>query len=95
MNIADVDLRKDTVSLAVCRLDAGPSTSSGQDFDGRHKEGNQKKRPDPVLFSNGDRKFQVYIDRYNPVAFEVWANSSSGYIQVHQWEGGDTESTGK
>lgn len=45
--------------------------------------------------TNGDRKFQVYIDRYNAVAFEVWANSSSGYIQVHQWEGGDTESTGK
>lgn len=45
--------------------------------------------------SNGDRKFQVYIDKYNAVAFEVLANSSSGYIQIHQWEGGDTESTGK
>jgi len=45
--------------------------------------------------TNGDRKFQVYIDRYNAVAFEVWANSSSGYIQIHQWEGGDTDSTGK
>ncbi len=45
--------------------------------------------------TNGDRKFQVYIDKYNAVAFEVWANSSSGYIQVHQWEAGDTEGTGK
>lgn len=45
--------------------------------------------------TNGDRKFQVYIDKYNAVAFEVLANSSSGYIQIHQWEGGDTESTGK
>lgn len=45
--------------------------------------------------TNGDRKFQVYIDRYNAVAFEVWANSSSGYIQVHQWEVGDTEDTSK
>lgn len=36
--------------------------------------------------TEGERKFQVYIDRHNAVAFEVWANSSSGYIQVHQWE---------
>ena len=36
--------------------------------------------------TEGNRKFEVYIDRHNAVAFEVWANSSSGYIQVHQWE---------
>jgi len=45
--------------------------------------------------SAGDRKFEVYIDNHNAVAFEVLANSSSGYIQVHQWEGGDSPSTGK
>lgn len=45
--------------------------------------------------TSGERKFQVYIDKYNAVAFEVLANSSSGYIQVHQWEAGDTEGTGK
>lgn len=45
--------------------------------------------------TNGDRKFQVYIDNCNAVAFEVWANSSSGYIQVHQWEGGEVEGSGK
>jgi hypothetical protein len=45
--------------------------------------------------TDGDKKFQVYIDKYNAVAFEVWANSSSGYIQIHQWEGGDTETSGK
>lgn len=42
----------------------------------------------------GDRKFQVYIDKYNAVAFELWVNSSD-YIQVHQWEGGETENNGK
>ncbi|NOS89803.1 MAG: hypothetical protein HOP34_14915 [Methylococcaceae bacterium] len=46
--------------------------------------------------TDGGRKFEVYIDRYNAASFEVWANSSSGYIQVHQWEFGDNvESTGK
>ena len=45
--------------------------------------------------TDGDKKFQVYIDKYNAVAFEVWANSSSGYIQIHQWENDDTENTGK
>jgi hypothetical protein len=46
--------------------------------------------------TDGARKFEVYIDSDNAVSFEVWANSSSGYIQVHQWEVGDTEeSTGK
>jgi len=45
--------------------------------------------------TDGERKFQIYIDKYNAVAFEIFANSSSGYIQVHQWEGGDTEDTGR
>lgn len=38
--------------------------------------------------TDGDVKFEVYFDKHNAVAFEVWANSSSGYIQVHQWEDG-------
>ncbi len=45
--------------------------------------------------TGGAKKFQVYIDRYNAVAFEIQANTSSGYIQVHQWEGGDSEEAGK
>jgi hypothetical protein len=45
--------------------------------------------------TDGDVKFQVFIDRYNAVAFEIWANSSSGYVQVHQWEGGDSADNGK
>lgn len=45
--------------------------------------------------TGGDVKFQVFIDKYNAVAFEVWANSSSGYVQVHQWEGGESEESGK
>ena len=45
--------------------------------------------------TNGEKKFQVYIDKYNAVAFEIWANSSSNYIQVHQWEVGETEDSGK
>lgn len=45
--------------------------------------------------TNGDMKFQVYLDNHNAVAFEVWANSSSGYVQVHQWEEGDDSSSGK
>ncbi len=36
--------------------------------------------------TDGESKFQVYLDNYNAVAFEVWANGSSGYVQVHQWE---------
>lgn len=36
--------------------------------------------------TEGARKFSVYIDKWNAVAFEVLANSSSGYIQIHQWE---------
>ena len=45
--------------------------------------------------TEGYRKFEVYIDRYNAVAFEVWANTSSGYIQVHQWESSEKEGAGK
>lgn len=44
--------------------------------------------------TNGNKKFQIYIDKYNSAAFEVFI-STSGYIQIHQWEGGDTETTGK
>ncbi|OUM29927.1 hypothetical protein B8W72_17580 [Pseudomonas putida] len=36
--------------------------------------------------TDGNRKFEVFIDRHNAVAFEVFANTSSGYIQIHQWE---------
>jgi len=36
--------------------------------------------------TNGEVKFQVFIDKHNAVAFEIWANNSSGYVQVHQWE---------
>jgi len=45
--------------------------------------------------TDGDVKFEVYFDKHNAVAFEVWANSSSGYIQVHQWEDGNEKSPGK
>ena len=34
----------------------------------------------------GNKRFQIYIDKYNAVAFEISANSDSKYIQVHQWE---------
>ncbi|MBY0455460.1 MAG: hypothetical protein K2Q11_11365 [Burkholderiaceae bacterium] len=44
--------------------------------------------------TNGNKKFQIYIDKYNSAAFEVFI-STPGYIQIHQWEGGDTEATGK
>lgn len=44
--------------------------------------------------TGSDSCFQVYIDRYNAVAFEIRENNS-GYLQVHQWEGGDTESSGR
>ncbi|WP_145255569.1 hypothetical protein [Pseudomonas sp. DE0157] len=36
--------------------------------------------------TDGNKKFEVFIDNHNAVAFEILANSSSGYIQVHQWE---------
>lgn len=36
--------------------------------------------------TDGNKRFEVFIDNHNAVAFEVLANSSSGYIQVHQWE---------
>lgn len=44
--------------------------------------------------TGGDKKFRVFIDRYNAVSFELWDNSQ-GYIQVHQWEGGEDEESGK
>lgn len=36
-------------------------------------------------------KFDVFIDRWNAVAFQVWNNKSSGYIEVAQWEGNSEE----
>lgn len=46
--------------------------------------------------TGGDVKFQVFIDKYHAVAFQIWANSSSGYVQAHQWEeGNDVEDEGK
>jgi len=36
--------------------------------------------------AKGDNlRFQVFIDRWNAVAFQVWNNKSSGYIEVSQW----------
>lgn len=46
-------------------------------------------------YTDGGAKFEVYLDKHNAVAFEVWANNSSGYVQVHQWEEGDDNSPGK
>lgn len=45
--------------------------------------------------TSGNSKFQVYFDKHNAVAFEIWANASTKYIQVHQWEEGDDSSPGK
>lgn len=45
--------------------------------------------------TSGDKKFEAFIDNYNAVAFEVWANTSSGYIQVHQWEPAGNEDGGQ
>lgn len=36
-------------------------------------------------------KFYIFIDRWNAVAFQVWNNKSSGYIEVAQWEGRSEE----
>lgn len=33
-------------------------------------------------------KFNIFIDRWHAVAFQVWNNNSSGYIEVSQWEEG-------
>ncbi|MDQ6961927.1 MAG: hypothetical protein Q9M28_05285 [Mariprofundaceae bacterium] len=39
-------------------------------------------------------KFQIFIDRWNAVAYQIWNNKSSGYIEVSQWEGNsEDEST--
>ena len=38
-----------------------------------------------------NRKFYIYIDRWNAVAYQVWNNTSSGYIEVSQWEGSSEE----
>lgn len=45
--------------------------------------------------TGGDVKFQVFIDKYHAVAFQIWANSSSGYVQVHQWEEGSNVDDGE
>ena len=38
--------------------------------------------------ANGDNlEFQLFIDRWNAVAFQIYVNKSSGYIEVSQWEG--------
>lgn len=44
--------------------------------------------------TEGNKKFQIYIDKYNAVAFEILASSTSEYIQVHQWEE-SSDGTGK
>lgn len=40
-----------------------------------------------------NQKFYIYIDRWNSVAFQVWNNKSSGYIEVAQWEGSSEENS--
>jgi len=45
-------------------------------------------REQSYTIENSDNlKFQVFIERWNAVAFQVWNNTSSGYIEVSQWEG--------
>ncbi|HCE1829003.1 TPA: hypothetical protein NJ265_003556 [Vibrio parahaemolyticus] len=34
----------------------------------------------------GEKQFEVYFDNHNAVAFFVYGNGSSGYIEVSQWE---------
>ena len=41
--------------------------------------------------SGSDASFEVFIDRHNAVAFQIKENSS-GYLQVHQWEGEASDS---
>ena len=41
--------------------------------------------------TEGTRSFEIFIDNYHAVAFKVVANATSGYIQVHQWEGANGE----
>jgi len=38
-----------------------------------------------------NRKFYIHIDRWNAVDYQVWNNTSSGYIEVAQWEGNSEE----
>ncbi len=38
-----------------------------------------------------NRKFYIHIDRWNAVAYQVWNNTSSSYIEVAQWEGNSEE----
>jgi hypothetical protein len=38
-----------------------------------------------------NKKFYIYIERWNAVAYQVWNNKSSGYIEVAQWEGSSEE----
>ncbi|MCF6442969.1 hypothetical protein L1077_26450 [Pseudoalteromonas luteoviolacea] len=45
--------------------------------------------------SEGSRTFEIFIDNHHAVAYKIIANSSSGYIQVHQWEAGDADSEGQ
>jgi len=44
-----------------------------------------------TIENQNNLKFQVFIDRWNAVAFQVWNNKSSGYIEVSQWEGNAEE----
>jgi hypothetical protein len=39
-----------------------------------------------------NQTFQIYIACWNAVAFQVFNNTSSGYIEVAQWEGESEES---
>jgi hypothetical protein len=40
-----------------------------------------------------NQKFYIFIDRWNAVAYQVWNNKSSGYIEVSQWEGSSEETS--
>ena len=37
------------------------------------------------------QKFYIYIERWNAVAYQIWNNRTSGYIEVAQWEGNSEE----
>lgn len=41
---------------------------------------------DYVLANETEYQFEIYIDRYNAVAFHIYGNTSSSYIEVRQWE---------
>ncbi|EIT7126872.1 hypothetical protein ACWO25_004522 [Vibrio parahaemolyticus] len=38
------------------------------------------------IAERGETQFEVYFDNHNAVAFLVYANGSSGYIEISQWE---------